>query len=206
MSNRYPGYGPPKHERVLVDGKLSQAMSSWLEHRLPDWPGIWAACIHRTHSWRVPPRWNLGDWWEEIDAEGIAAACHAIKSFDPARGPRCGTFVYHQMLASALLRYRQEWTYALRYGLCTGEDAAAAVPEDPLEVEQDIQQVILKLTSLPPADRGLIKHLFWDGGTEVEFGTDLGISQQAVSKRKRRILGELKVSLADREHLYRKSK
>jgi RNA polymerase sigma factor (sigma-70 family) len=174
-------------------------MNNWLQHRLPDWPKIWASCAGRTHSWRVPPRWNLYDWWEEIDAESVAAACHAIRIFDPHRGPKLASFVYHQILASALGRYRQEWTYALRYGLIAGEDAGIAGKEDGFALELDEEQLKQTLTDLSEADLSLIRHLFWEGRTESEIANGLGITQLAVSKRKRRILSELRQSFADDE-------
>ena len=45
------------------------------------------------------------------------------------------------------------------------------------------------MTGLSEADRRLIEHLFWEGWTEAKVAGRLGISQQAVSKRKRKILG-----------------
>ncbi|MBV8676331.1 MAG: hypothetical protein JO355_04070 [Planctomycetaceae bacterium] len=48
------------------------------------------------------------------------------------------------------------------------------------------------LGRLSAADARLIEGLFWEGKTEAGLGEDLGISQQAVSKRKRSILKTLK--------------
>jgi RNA polymerase sigma factor (sigma-70 family) len=144
----------------------------------------------------VPPHWNHSDWFEEIDAESIAAACHAIRIFDPNRGPTLGSFVYHQILASALGRYRQEWTYAIRYDLSTGEDASVAPTEDRFAIEEREEQFQRTLTKLPEADRRLIVHLFWEGRTETEVASGLGISQHAVLKRKAKIFKEIRQSLA----------
>ena len=197
MSKEKPIATAVDRKRPFGSGALSQSMNGWLQHRLPEWPKIWASCTGRTHSWRVPPRWNLSDWWEEIDAESVAAACHAIRIFDSNRGPKLGSFVYHQILASALSRYRQEWTYALRYGLSAGGDAGVTGADDRFAVEQDEEQLKQTLTDLSDADLSLIRHLFWEGRTETEIANGLGISQQAVSKRKRRILNELRQSFAD---------
>ena len=41
-------------------------------------------------------------------------------------------------------------------------------------------------------DRRLLERLFWEGSTEVEVAGSMGISQQAVSKRKLKILAELR--------------
>jgi RNA polymerase sigma factor (sigma-70 family) len=199
MPNRKPASAARADQRSTGSSVLSQSMNGWLKNRLPNWPRLWAACIKRTHSWRVPPRWNVPDWWEEIDAESVAAACHALKIFDPHRGPDLGTFVYHQILASALSRYRQEWTYAIRYGLSAGDDAGVTVTEDRFAVEQDEKQLKETLTGLPEADQSLIKHLFWDGRTETDVATGLGITQQAVSKRKRRVLEKLRKTFVEKD-------
>jgi RNA polymerase sigma factor (sigma-70 family) len=185
--------GAPVRSRRRASGALSDSMNGWLQHRMKDWPRVWSACTARTHGWRVPPRWSLSDWFEEIDAESIAAACHAIRIFDPHRGPTLSTFVYHQILASALSRYRQEWTYALRYGIASMEEpGVAGGGEERFSVEQEEEQLKRSLISLPDADRHLIEHLFWEGRTETEIADGLGISQQAVSKRKRKILSALR--------------
>jgi RNA polymerase sigma factor (sigma-70 family) len=180
-------------------GALSKSMNRWLEHHLKDWPRIWASFTNRTHSWRVPPRWSLIDWWEEIDAESIAAACHAIRIFDPSRGPTLSNFVYHQILAGALTRYRQEWTYALRYGFAPSEDPSSDLADDRLAIEQEEEKLMQSLTRLPEADRRLLERLFWEGSTEAEIAMGLGITQQAVSKRKRRILTVLRRSFKHTE-------
>ena len=173
---------------------FSKSMNGWLQHHMKDWPKVWAACTGRTHSWRVPPRWSLSDWWEEVDAESIAAACHAIRIFDPGRGPSLNSFVYHQILASALSRYRQEWTYAIRYGLVPIEDPTMVSADDRFHVEQEEEHLKQTLTCLPDEDRHLLQGLFWEGLTETEIASGLGISQQAVSKRKRKVLKALRRS------------
>jgi DNA-directed RNA polymerase specialized sigma24 family protein len=174
-------------------------MSCGLQESLPDWPGIWEACVRRTHAWRAPPRWSPRDWWEEIDAEGIAAACDAVRLFDPSRGPSLGCFVYHQILAAALARYRQEWNYALRYRLSSAGPALASRSDD--DVATDLEEGRLRrlMTGLAQADRRLIERLFWEGSTEAEVAGCLGISQQAVNKRKRKILLTLRRSLRKTE-------
>jgi DNA-directed RNA polymerase specialized sigma24 family protein len=55
------------------------------------------------------------------------------------------------------------------------------------------------MTDLPDSDRQLIERLFWQGFTETEIAGGLGISQQAVSKRKRRILTALRRILDRKE-------
>ena len=46
--------------------------------------------------------------------------------------------------------------------------------------------------ALPEADRRLVRALFYEGKTEQEYAKELGVSQQAVYKRKARVLRELK--------------
>ena len=140
------------------DGRdpISPAMNGWLQHRVADWPKIWAACVRRTHAWRIPPRWSARDWWEEIDAESVASACHAIRIFDPTRGPSLSSFVYHQILAGALSRYRQEWIYALRYGLSpSAHDHPGGTDdvEDRFAADQEEKNVLRLMTDLPERDR-----------------------------------------------------
>jgi DNA-directed RNA polymerase specialized sigma subunit len=48
------------------------------------------------------------------------------------------------------------------------------------------------LDRLPAIDRKLIVSLFWEENTQVEVARMLFLSQQAISKRKRRILGQLR--------------
>jgi hypothetical protein len=157
MTNREPASDTRTSGRSIVGGVLSQSVNGWLEHRLPEWPKVWAACTRRTHSWPAPPRWSLSDWWEELDTEGIASACRAIRMFDPGRAPSLGGFVCDQILASALSRYRQEWKYALRYVLSAREDAGISAPEDPFAFEHDEEQLKRKLTEIPDADCRLIE-------------------------------------------------
>ena len=44
---------------------------------------------------------------------------------------------------------------------------------------------------LPREDRALIQALFFDGLSEREYATDIGLSQKGINKRKRRILCKL---------------
>jgi DNA-directed RNA polymerase specialized sigma24 family protein len=175
------------------------SIDAWLQERLPDWPRVWAACVRRTHAWRVPPRWTPRDWWEEIDAESVASACLAVRIFDPDRGPTLASFMYFQIVASALARYRQEWNYALRNGLYStseGHPSDMDDVENRFAVDQELKTVRRLMTDLPESDRRLIESLFWDNRTENEVAGGLGISQQAVCKRKHRILSNLRNTLA----------
>jgi hypothetical protein len=42
----------------------------------------------RIRSWRVPPNWSWGDWFEELAAVGTAAAWQAVCDFGKTnKGP-----------------------------------------------------------------------------------------------------------------------
>jgi RNA polymerase sigma factor (sigma-70 family) len=100
----------------------------------------------------------------------------------------------------ALSRYRQEWIYALRYSLSQNDDEYPGGTDDVEErfaADQEEKHVLRLMTGLPENDRRLIEWLFWDGRTETEVAGGLGISQQAVSKRKHKILKELRTTLGD---------
>lgn len=186
----------PRREQPVAGGVDPTSIDAWFRHRLPDWPMVWSACVRRTHSWSIPPRWSLRDWWEEIDAESIAAALHAIQVFDPSCGPTLRSFVYHRILSRALARYRQEWAYALHCGVSSGAKSSALRSDDQEVATSDVKEwLICTLARLTEGDQRLIELLFWEGWTESEVAGKLGISQQAVSKRKRKALLELRKCL-----------
>jgi RNA polymerase sigma factor (sigma-70 family) len=178
----------------------SRSIAGWLEQRLPAWPHVWSVCRSRTHKWRTPPRWSIRDWREELDAECIASAYRAIRNFDPQRGPSLESFVYYKVLAGALVRYRREWTYFFRHGTpCSLPDQPERTDavDERFAAEEDYQAVLRLIEDLPDTDRHLIECLFWEGRTEKDVAGGLGISQQAVSKRKHRVLNELRNTLTE---------
>src|SRR5256714_11607287 len=69
--------------------------------------------FNRLRSWRVPPNWSRGDWFEELAAVGTAAAWQAVCDFDLDRGVPLAGFGYCRMMTRCLSRYRKEWRYAL---------------------------------------------------------------------------------------------
>ena len=145
-------------------------------------------------SWRIPPNWSAYDWSKEVEAMTVAARCHAEFDYDSERGVPLSAFLYQRALTCAWTRYRQEWAYALRFMQenGTGCDEAAAPHTSRLEVclpDDSLQRALLEL---PFADQRLIRQLFWGKRTEDGIAKTLRISQQAVSKRKRRILGRLR--------------
>lgn len=179
----------------VVSGELSPSPGRGLQQSLPAWPVIWAACVRRTHAWRTPPRWSPRDWWEEIDAEGVAAAFQAIRVFDPSRGPSLNSFVYHQILSTALARYRREWNYALRCKPSSADLETLSSSVDQAATDHEEERLTRSIRGLSEADRQMVERLFWERWTEEEVAGSLGVSQQAVSRRKRKILLALRQSL-----------
>jgi RNA polymerase sigma factor (sigma-70 family) len=167
-------------------------VGNWWNQRLPDWPRIWDACRRRTCSWPIPPRWNAHDWREELEAEGLAAACKALCQYDPTRGTSISSFVYHRVLNAALARYRREWSYALRCASShLNPDPVRQADEDAI-IKEELEHLEQWMGHLVDEDRRLLERLFWEGCTEAEVAGILGITQQAVSKRKHKILSSLR--------------
>ena len=95
-----------KEEPSLGTRDVTQARLS-----LDEWEAVWPRCWRRIHSWRVPPRWNPLDWWDEARAEASLAACAAALDYDPAHGVPRAAFLYQRILAGVWTSYRQEWAY-----------------------------------------------------------------------------------------------
>ena len=161
-------------------------------------------CFRRIGSWRVPPNWSVVGWREEIRAHGLAAASQASCDYDPARGVPFAGFVYRRVLARAYSRYRQEWTYGLRYIPQTDDMVADRSSPSPRgrshtqypvsEIGKDLnyQEIHEALQCLPERDRQLMVYLFWKRRTETDIAAALGVSHQAISKRKRTVLLKLR--------------
>ena len=155
------------------------------------WPVLWARCWARVRSWRVPPRWSARDWSDEARAQGALADSQARCEFDPRRGVPFDAFLYRRVVNAVRTRYRQEWSYGRRMrpgGEISNRPAPVRTGPDP----EKLASVVSALDSLAKLDRSLIRQLFWDGRREDDLAREWGISQQAVSKRKQRILQELR--------------
>jgi RNA polymerase sigma factor (sigma-70 family) len=144
-------------------------------------------------KWRAPPNWSPKDWSEELGAEVIAATWEAQRDFDAARGVPLEAFVQQRVLARSLSRYRREWTYARHCGsqLENSEACEVAIGDgfNSVEIRESLWTWLRRL---PDPQRRLIECLFWDEQTEVEIARTLSLSQPAISKRKRRILAQLR--------------
>jgi RNA polymerase sigma factor (sigma-70 family) len=154
------------------------------------WRRMWESCVAQIRRWRIPPRWNDVDWVAELQSEGAAAALEAIACFEPSRNVPLHAYVRMRVMGRVLTRYRQEWTYAIRQVPEEVSDASElsslASPSWPVDELRDV------LTQLDDPDRALIIRIFWNAETEAEIARSLGLSQQAISRRKKKILDKIR--------------
>ena len=150
--------------------------------------------FHRVLCWRIPPNWSAHDWFDEVKAITAAACCQAELEYDVERGVPLNAFLYQRVLTCVLTRYRQEWAYALRFvqedgtGCDEGTTPRTGLPK----VCPPDDSLRYALLELPFADQWLVRQLFWNGMSEDKIAGDLKITQQAVSKRKRKVIRKLR--------------
>jgi DNA-directed RNA polymerase specialized sigma24 family protein len=159
----------------------------------------------RIRSWRVPPNWSRGDWFEELAAVGTAAAWQAVCDFDPARGVPLAGFGYCRMMTRCLACYRKEWRYALHLvasDSCEKETttfkhsalaaSSAAKTDETNGSNDDLRGAV---GALPAEQRRLIEQLFWEERTETEVADAMGTHQSTINRRKQAILNGLGIKL-----------
>lgn len=172
----------PRRQNRLGDSRHEDELNAALQRAL-----------HRILSWRVPPNWSTRDWSDEVKALIAAARCDAELAYDSARGVPLSAFLYQRALTCGWTRYRQEWAYALHFqAKANGDDEKAGVPCSAVLEVLSPEPLQGALMELPFADQWLIRQLFWNKTTEDKVATDLNISQQAVSKRKHKIICKLR--------------
>jgi len=153
-------------------------------------------CLSRIQRWKVPRGWSRRDWQEEMDAEMVLSAIEATKKFDRSRGVPWEAFLYQRILHSALARYRREWSHAIRRSSDTSLDPRLEAEREEGPSQEPIVTVLFDLLrQLPGSDRSLIESIYWEGKSEASLGRCLGISQQAVSRRKLSILRSLRAPI-----------
>jgi DNA-directed RNA polymerase specialized sigma24 family protein len=159
-----------------------------------DWPSLWARCWSRIRSWQVPPRWSHHEWLEEARAQGALAACEAIRAFEPARLVPLDAFLYRRVVESVWTRYRQECRFGRRCRLDASlSDYTATEPGRPdPELLDRLAEV---LQTLDEGERRLIRQIFWDARSEDDLARELGLTRQAVNKRKQKVLRRLRSDL-----------
>lgn len=64
--------------------------------------------------------------------------------------------------------------------------------EDKLIAQEQLQKLKLALASLEPEEKELIYKLFFHDKTEADLAAELFVTQQTISKRKKKILSKLK--------------
>ena len=162
-----------------------------------DCQAVLAQCLRRVSRWHVPPNWSRPQWMEEAQAqaqaEAVAALAHGdVEAEVDVKWPQLAS----RILNSVLKRYRQEWSFAGRCGqLMSFDPPARNGPDSELgptrcPVEEAVAQ-------LPAPDQALLAALYWQRRTESQVAKTLGVSQQAINKRKRQILKRLAAILQD---------
>jgi RNA polymerase sigma factor (sigma-70 family) len=126
-----------------------------------------------------------------LRAEAAVAAWQAVCNFDPERGLPMDAYVRSRVMFHLLDRYRKEWAYARRTSLA----GQSPLPEPESRQQFDAADLLEALSRLGDRDRELLALLFSNGRSEAAVAADLGISQQAVSKRKLAILHRLRLML-----------
>jgi RNA polymerase sigma factor (sigma-70 family) len=162
--------------------------------------------LHQARQWRCPLHWDGNEWQKELDAIAQAAAFEACFYFDEQRGMTLETFVFWQVLTALRDFHRREWAYfAFHCGHLTkasdegevgeGNESAEVCEEVATEgLEQEWRRYLIfwALERLSERERQVLERLYWDGYTEAEVAKELGISQQAVSKIKRKAIQKLR--------------
>jgi DNA-directed RNA polymerase specialized sigma24 family protein len=155
-----------------------------------DWPSLWARCWSRIRTWQSPPHWSPRQWWDEAHAQGALAACEAIRAFEASRLVPLDAFLYCRVVESVWTRYRQECHFGRR---CRPDirlpELAAPGAERPDGALLERLEAILR--TLDEGELRLIRQLFWDGRFDDELARELGLTRQAVNKRKQKLLRRL---------------
>ena len=154
-------------------------------------------CLRRICSWRVPPNWSAHDWFGEMWIDAAAALWQAKCDYDASRGVPLTAFERLRVLATARTRYRQEWNYALHCPVGLDPENMDRQGKSPSVSRQIVSPVREVLTHIPEADQWLLRQLFWAENSEAVVARKLGVSQQAISKRKRVVLRKLFRLLSD---------
>jgi RNA polymerase sigma factor (sigma-70 family) len=156
-------------------------------HESPEWMTV-LRCLKRIRRWRVPPHWSGRDWFDEIIAEVTLSVIQATNDFDVSRGIPFGAFLHRRIMHTALARYRREWTYAIHQISEVAVDEYEAVKGAEYPSREAISSLLRDAVArLPTSDASLIEGLFWEGKSEAHVAETLGISQQAVNKRKHNV-------------------
>jgi DNA-directed RNA polymerase specialized sigma subunit len=154
-------------------------------HDIPCWDSIWAGCLRRIRRWRVPSNWSGPEWLEEMESEGLLAAFTARGGYEPGLGMSFLSYMHMKVIGHIITRYRREWSFAKRLRAASCDPVGSSEMPPASDVEET-------LGGLGACDSRILRGLFWEGCREADLAREMGISQQAISKRKKRILTDLR--------------
>jgi hypothetical protein len=131
----------------------------------------------RVRSWRTPPHWSTGDWFDEVRAILQSAATSARFDYDKEKAVPLRAHIYMRAVAAAWTRYRQEWSYYLRSATESGAGIEPiAMPLDRSHADETIRYFLGQaLSHLPVEDQLLIEQLFWNGTRQDRLALMLGV-------------------------------
>lgn len=153
-----------------------------------------ARCVRRASRWRMPPNWSRGDWRVEAESLAALAAIEAEQAFDARVGVPRDAFVYRRILSALIARFRSEWSHA-RVSAGAGRHAANRRSQ---ENPEERSALLEALGLLPDGESWLLRRLYGDQATESALAHEMGITQQAVSKRKRAAIARLRREICAR--------
>lgn len=125
-------------------------------------------------------------------AEAACAAWQAVSDYDPSLSVPFSAFARQRVLTSTLTRYRQEWAYAFRSAQEHDPESSNSKLLDSTATEVFNDWPVSALARLSKPDLWLIEQLFLRDRTEADIATQIGITQPAISKRKRAIVMQLR--------------
>jgi DNA-directed RNA polymerase specialized sigma subunit len=125
-------------------------------------------------------------------AEAACAAWQAVCDYDPSLGVPFNAFTRQRVLTSTLTRYRQEWAYALRSTPEHDPESSDSKLLDSTTSEMFDDWPEHALARLAKPDLWLVEQLFLRDRTEADVAAQIGITQPAISKRKRAIVMQLR--------------
>jgi hypothetical protein len=150
------------------------------------------SCLKRIFRWRVPHNWSISDWRNEMRAEAACAAWQAACDYDQSLNVPFSVFARQRVLTSTLTRYRQEWAYAFRSAQEHDPENSDSKLLDFTATEVFNDWPVPALARLSKPDLWLVEQLFLRDRTEADVAAQIGITQPAISKRKRAIVTQLR--------------
>ncbi len=99
-------------------------------------------------------------------------------------------FLYRRVVESVWTRYRQEWSFGRRCRPAArlADLAATGAERHESELFERLEAI---LQTFDEGELRLIRQLFWDGCSEDDLARELGVTRQAVNKRKQKLLRRL---------------